>query len=225
MAKWNVTVFGKRLLELRESHEETQEQLARAIGVKREQITYWESAIRESIKTQHLVNIANHYNTTTDFLLGLSETTSRDESVQIASRVMGLSDSALDSIQAMTAQGRRDLSELLSCETFVTMVSNLESLRESKAWIIKNKGIFDDYGGINGAVRAEEKLQENYEYYLTIPKNLFGNLYESFAELRLQLYEMAEKWSDVLEKVVPTEDLISDTKELISDGKRLIWGK
>lgn len=69
-------LFGKRLKQLRESHELTQKEFAEQIGITGENciqtISAWETSRREpSFAT--LVKIADFFGVTTDYLLGRSQ--------------------------------------------------------------------------------------------------------------------------------------------------------
>ena len=63
--------YTERLKELREDHDLTQEQVANAIGVKREQYRRYETGVNE-IKASHIIQFVKLYHVTADYLLGLS---------------------------------------------------------------------------------------------------------------------------------------------------------
>lgn len=63
--------YTERLRQLREDNELTQEQVANAIGIKREQYRRYEMGINE-IKASHIIKFANFYKVSTDYILGLS---------------------------------------------------------------------------------------------------------------------------------------------------------
>ncbi len=64
--------YTERLKELREYNELTQEQVAEAIGVKREQYRRYETGVNE-IKATHIIKFAKLYNVTSDYILCLSD--------------------------------------------------------------------------------------------------------------------------------------------------------
>lgn len=64
--------YTERLKELREENDWTQEQVAQAIGVKREQYRRYETGLNE-IKASHIIQFAKLYHVTADYLLGLSD--------------------------------------------------------------------------------------------------------------------------------------------------------
>ncbi len=64
--------YTERLQQLREDRDLTQEQVANALGMKREQYRRYETGINE-IKASHIIRFAKFYNVTTDYLLGLTD--------------------------------------------------------------------------------------------------------------------------------------------------------
>lgn len=63
--------YTERLKELREYNDLTQEQVAQAIGIKREQYRRYETGINE-IKASYIIKFAKFYEVTSDYILGLS---------------------------------------------------------------------------------------------------------------------------------------------------------
>ena len=63
--------YTQRLRDLREDRDLTQEQVAKALHMKREQYRRYENGINE-IKAKHIILIANYYNVSTDYILGLT---------------------------------------------------------------------------------------------------------------------------------------------------------
>ncbi len=64
--------YTERLKELREYNDLTQEQVAQAIGIKREQYRRYETGINE-IKASYIIKFAKFYEVTSDYILGLSD--------------------------------------------------------------------------------------------------------------------------------------------------------
>ena len=60
-------ILGKRIEQIRKDRGETQQQLADAVGVKRETVNQWESGTRQ-LKAEAVVSIAKHYCITSDYL-------------------------------------------------------------------------------------------------------------------------------------------------------------
>lgn len=88
---------SKRIVELREAKGETQQELADAIGITRQSLSRYEIATR-TINVDVLGALAQHFNVTTDYLLGLSDIKSTEQDMKIACEVTGLSEKAVKKI-------------------------------------------------------------------------------------------------------------------------------
>jgi len=60
--------IGTRIQRLRYESKETQEELAKALGVKRQTVDQWENEKRD-LKTHYTVSLANHFGVSCDYLL------------------------------------------------------------------------------------------------------------------------------------------------------------
>lgn len=67
-----MTVYYKRLRDLREDHDLTQQNIADILNMKQSQYSRYERGIRD-IPTDILIALAKYYNTTTDYILGLTD--------------------------------------------------------------------------------------------------------------------------------------------------------
>lgn len=89
---------SKRIVELREAKGETQQELADAIGITRQSLSRYEIAAR-TINVDVLGALAQHFNVTTDYLLGLSDVKSTEQDMKIACKMTGLSEKAIENIK------------------------------------------------------------------------------------------------------------------------------
>ena len=62
----------KRIRDLREDHDLTQKEIANVLGMSQTGYSKYETG-ENDIPTQILIALAQYYNTTTDYLLGLSD--------------------------------------------------------------------------------------------------------------------------------------------------------
>ena len=90
-------IIGYKIAETRGKADESQADLAAALGVKREMVTYWENGTRP-IKAETIIEIAKRYNVSADYLLGLSEHPTVSEDMKTALKVTGLSQKAIEKI-------------------------------------------------------------------------------------------------------------------------------
>ncbi|MCI6908471.1 MAG: helix-turn-helix transcriptional regulator [Clostridiaceae bacterium] len=64
--------YYRRIRELREDHDKTQMQIAEYLGMKQPQYSRYESGLRD-IPTDILIRLAQYYETSTDYILGLTD--------------------------------------------------------------------------------------------------------------------------------------------------------
>ena len=91
------STFGERIASLRAESGETQQELADALGVRRETVKFWESGDRQ-IKAADIVKLAKHFEVSADYILGLSEAMSTDLDVQAVSQYTGLNEASLNTL-------------------------------------------------------------------------------------------------------------------------------
>lgn len=89
---------SKRIVELREAKGETQQELADAIGITRQSLSRYEIATR-TINVDVLGALAQHFNVTTDYLLGLSDVKSTEKDIKIACEMTGLSEKSINTLR------------------------------------------------------------------------------------------------------------------------------
>ena len=67
-----------RIRNLREDHDETQEQKAKVLGTSQTMYARYERGANE-LPVRHLIKLAKHYNESTDYILGLSNKRNKDK--------------------------------------------------------------------------------------------------------------------------------------------------
>ncbi len=93
-------IFADRLSDLIAESKEKQElfdDLSRETGIPKSSLSYYQNDKREPNIT-NLVRLANHFNVTTDYLLGLSEIRKPDMEIQAIALKTGLSEAAIDGL-------------------------------------------------------------------------------------------------------------------------------
>lgn len=93
----SMSFFAAKLFELREKHNLSQQELADALGISRQSLGLYEKAER-TINIDVLVRIAQYFNVSTDYLLGLSNAHSIDPDTQAVCKKIGCSEEALNGI-------------------------------------------------------------------------------------------------------------------------------
>lgn len=194
----NKTSFkiGKHLEELRKSRNETQQELANALGVKRETVNQWESESRQ-LKAEAVVNLAKHFGVSSDNIVGLSFSEAQaGEREKIACDYLGIDDHSAELIKKHSSAVR------LLCSA-----NNAEAFLKSFA----NIGLCVDM--INNAVSAAEiffsLLKDGKDTYTETGEavELDGVellLNDTQKSLRLAVFEFAEESKMLAEAVYNT---------------------
>lgn len=92
--------IGKRISKLRDKKNVTQQEMASVLFVERVRVSQWEQGTR-AIKAENIVEIANYFGVSTDYLLGLSETKSPNTDIQIVINTTGLTEEAVNKLTSM----------------------------------------------------------------------------------------------------------------------------
>ena len=96
------TVFSKRLKALHENTNEKQADTAANLGVTRQSFNNWLNAVNEP-DFATLIKIAKYYNTSVDYLLGLSDIESLDSNIKTSCSTTGLSQAAVEKLALWTS--------------------------------------------------------------------------------------------------------------------------
>lgn len=115
------TVFCNKLNKLFGDSGESQEVAANKFNTTRQTFGNW-LAGRNQPDYETLIAIANYYNVSTDYLLGLTETPTRDEDVQKACTTTGLSVKAVLSLQSMSKTLDKELNFIIENNIFEDIV-------------------------------------------------------------------------------------------------------
>ena len=119
--------IGEKIATLRAEKQETQQQLADSLGVKRETIKFWEGGNRQ-IKGGDIIKIARHFGISTDYLLGISDVKAPETSMQAVCDMTGLSEKSILSIQIFKALHNEELNAMLTDDCFSDVLSSMDSL-------------------------------------------------------------------------------------------------
>ena len=124
--------LGERIREIRLAHEETQEDLARALGLTAQKIKTWETGTR-AIKSGDLVALADHYNCTSDFIVGRSENPTTDPQIQAICDYTGLSQWSVEELHNCHA----DIERRSYTETINAQLENADFFHEMAACVTR----------------------------------------------------------------------------------------
>ncbi|MCM1380593.1 MAG: helix-turn-helix domain-containing protein [Muribaculaceae bacterium] len=87
-------VFGERLTEIRKEHCETQQELADSIGITQQSLCRYEQGERTA-NIEFIKKVAEHFNVSADYLLGLSDVRSYDADLNAVCKYTGLNEQAV----------------------------------------------------------------------------------------------------------------------------------
>lgn len=139
---------SKRIVSLREEKGETQQELANAIGITRQSLSRYEIAAR-TVSVEVLGALAQHFNVSADYLLGLSDVRSTEQDIQTACEVTGLSEKAVKMLK--DSAGYKDafyknnilpiLNAMLETKDFYRIADRINAVIVSQKRITINKKI------------------------------------------------------------------------------------
>lgn len=120
-------ISAERLRSLREEKGATQEEVAKLLNLSRSTIVKMETA-HQDIKTGYLQSLAQFYETSTDYILGLTEVRRSPETLPACDE-LGISDAATAKLEMMKDYPLhgRVLSKLIEHDDFETLLRRIES--------------------------------------------------------------------------------------------------
>ena len=117
-------IIGLRIAKAREGAKESQAELAAALGVKREMVTYWENGTRP-IKAETIIAIADKYNVSADYLLDRDKSPTKAGDKKKAEIYTGLSSQAVENLREFNASGAHQLTKKW-CDFLITSDAFIE---------------------------------------------------------------------------------------------------
>ena len=193
----------KIIYELRKKRGLEQTAVAKDLGISREILNHWESGTRQ-IKAEHIAKLAEYYNVTADYLLGLDPNETASADLKAVCNYTGLSVAAIEKIKSRA--DLYDLSAMLESDSFLDIVSQLDYLRGAYNKTVDSMEVLDHYYETTGLDLDEDECSFAVETFC-----------EWFPSLRMQIFELSEMWSDLLESFFPSRELITDGKELYNN--------
>jgi len=204
------------LLNLMGERRESQNDLAKAIGTNRDKVNNW-IAYRSKIDFENLIKIAQHYDVTTDYLLGLTTVRKQNATLRSIEEYTGLTSEAIENLKRQSSIVISDLSKLLVNDKFISILSRLDVLRFLRNVCVNALELLSD-------LSIEELTQLRYgdtpisldDVRLSIleKRDALDDIHEYLTPLRLEVFDLYGMWSDCLESFIPTKEEIADGKTL-----------
>lgn len=179
--------MGERIATLRAEKEETQQQLADSLGVKRETIKFWEGGNRQ-IKGGDIIKIAKHFGVSTDYLLGISDIKAPETSIQAVCDITGLSEKTIFSIQFFKGLNNKELNAMLTNDCFRDILSSMGQLN-----------YYSEY------LRDEMKYSEHLSFYEKYEENE-KLLRELFQKFRFYRFEAVSSFMKLIDRLYKSDD-------------------
>lgn len=179
----NTNIFGERLFKIREEHEETQDQLAEAIGITRQSLSRYEISDRTP-NIEIVYNIAKHYNISVDYLLGLSDIQSTNKDVENVCEVTGLDEDAVEELIYCSSDRKKNISLLIQSVPFQQALDTLQ-----------------DYCKLKQEINRKEKINvfEFHPFEIEIKENSFSETADTITNLEMQGFKVLSNQLDILD--------------------------
>lgn len=146
-------IFSQRLVQLREDRGITQQTLADDLKITRQSLSLYEKAER-TINIDLLVKIANYFNVSADYLLGLNENATTDTELKAVCDYTGLSEEAVI--------------ELKELSSFDPLKNSNPDVFECKKHI---RSSFVENGSFKGLTELLYQLNKDTEEYMSFLDN------------------------------------------------------
>ena len=190
----NNTIIGTRIAELRKSAGEKQEDLAEVLGCNRGSLANYETGKRTP-DVETIIKIAQHYGTTTDYILGVTDNKTVHTTLQAVAEYTGLSDKAITVLRLLN-EIKKDKEKYESIKEKSKQFSDGTNTYELSA----NKAIY----GIDFIDWCLRKMDRFYPglYHITHMvnvKHLKGNTSHAGADELIELiYEQSPEIADLI---------------------------
>ena len=209
--------YCNTIQKIMDKHKESQEALAQALGVTRSRVENWLN-YRSRLDILNLIKIAQHYDVSADYLLGLLPAPTPDPELKGVVKYTGLSEAAILSIvEQKDYYHSEDLSSLLENSYFLDFLVRLSNMAKIAYFVEQRLDLFDKVS--NGEEITTEAEQFLYNMFIENtpsgdnPINTIGKDFVNwYRELRIELFELREVFSDLVESYRPTKELIARGK-------------
>ena len=122
--------ISKKIKELREQNNITQNKLANDLFIKQQTVAQWENGSR-ALKADSIISLAKYFNVSTDYLLGLTENTSTNISEIGISNKTGFSTLTVENILNLSAEHKIILDKIINELLKSDLLEKFEELKEN----------------------------------------------------------------------------------------------
>ena len=219
--KQNNNLTGSVIMKLRKRENESQQELADAIGVSRSLVKAWESGERK-IKIDDLISLSAHYHVSTDYILGLSSAATDNRDARFVCEYTGLSKETIEKFHKYAHLRNHETGILDVFDSFIGFFYEQflhrlyiikESVEHGEEWI-KDLNTPRDawkdaeyYRILNGIF---ETLRQNLFSYYELCRRIPNKLFDSD-----RIYDELDKlaWAAKVEHETDLEDFLENGLE------------
>ena len=205
------SIFPTTLRALMEENKTKQDDLAEVCGVKRQSVAQWKDGnTRPDIES--LKKIAEHYNVSSDYLLGMTDVRKPSLELQAISDYTGLSEKAIERLHEMThccEMIETSLGNLITdsdTSTHYNAISNILSSED----IFYLVGLVGDYINEQLTITRLTKEMSEKTFYVSPPKELSKwqkehKIREHKEKSDMYLFRIQETFKEILKEIAERE--------------------
>ena len=208
--------LGKKLQLLRKVKGKTQAEVAEELGLKsRETVKQWESWDRH-IKARDLIKLAEYYEVSSDYLLGISDVVTPDPDLRKVCEYTHLSEGAVMSLRDI--EGLTDIIFAIG-EDYETADGPGDITDALSRMLESNSGI-EFLNALCLVKRAAEGAKKVTDWIKELdPEYKYDGLKRSLRELKLAIFELTNSARKLAQDLYHSDDV---EQQLIEDA-RLVW--
>lgn len=201
--KCNAKITGERISALRKKQGLKQVELAQRLSVSRQIISYYETGARMP-NTEDIVLLAEFFNTTTDYLLGVSDVSSTNIDLKAVCDYTGLSEKAVKALHCDLSGSKNYYWGSESCTEIVSqIICNGKIARNIYRYVKCSKELS------NYSILLEKAFQESAD--IVEIENINDKCDQTYREMRYAYFEITEALRDFLDNLFDRSKL--DEKE------------
>lgn len=178
-------ILAERLIELRESNNLTQQELADKLGITRQSLSLYERAER-TINIDVLLEISRFFKVSTDYLLGISENKSTDEKLQSVCKYLRLTEGAVNSLQNIRVLADEALDMTLKTRGFSLLMQDVY-------WYYIDGIDLEIFCEENGSIIEIESSENKFKEYLQLKDKRDVNELHASNDLHEIINELKEE--------------------------------
>ena len=147
--------FNERLLELRNASGKSQKECAEEMGISNSKYNKWENGVN-SPDYETLCFLARFYNTTTDYLLGITDIRTNDTNIKAVCDYCGLSETAVKMLNELKMEKANTMATITIIEEILKNSNNIYQL---EVYVDAAALALSEYiDAVEGAVKAKKPI-------------------------------------------------------------------